>query len=307
MLANLVALPRLSPIRFSLIISFILLIFSQKALALDLTFSWNANPEENIAGYHIHYGTESQTYTHLVDAGMPSMAADGKVTFTINNLSDQIDYYFSATAYDEDGLESELSREAVWISSTAFPAESLDDLSEEWHIVATADFNGNGEYSAILRHHNDGQIWLLIMDKENIIDSKKIANLSNNWDIAGVADFTGDDTADIILRHRERGQLWLYEMNDNSITASTNIGALHPDWEIAGIADFSDDNIADLLLRHIERGQLWLYEMNGNSIIASNNIGGLSTDWDVIAASDFNADKMADILLRHHDRGQLWV
>jgi cation transport regulator ChaC len=53
-----------------------------------------------IAGYHIHYGTQSQTYTSTVDVTNP-----GLTTYVVDNLPAGT-YYFAVTAYDASGQES---------------------------------------------------------------------------------------------------------------------------------------------------------------------------------------------------------
>ena len=66
--------------------------------------AWDQNRESEHAGYKIHWGTTSRTYTFVQDVGDVNRA-------TISGLADGT-WYFATTAYDNDGNESEFSHEA---------------------------------------------------------------------------------------------------------------------------------------------------------------------------------------------------
>ncbi len=74
------------------------------------TLSWDApttntdgTPLTNLAGYKIYYGTSSGNYTRIIDVG-------NVTTSVINNLAPGT-YYFTTTAYDASGIESDYSNE----------------------------------------------------------------------------------------------------------------------------------------------------------------------------------------------------
>jgi hypothetical protein len=70
------------------------------------TLAWDPSAGTNvIANYKIYYGTASRTYTNAASAGAAT-------TLSISNLVGGITYYFSATAVDTSGLESDYSVEA---------------------------------------------------------------------------------------------------------------------------------------------------------------------------------------------------
>lgn len=79
--------------------------------ASSITLAWNPSSGTNIAGYRIHYGGSSHSYTNMVSAA-------ASTTATVSGLKDGTTYYFAATAYDSSGLESDYSNEA----STTTPA-----------------------------------------------------------------------------------------------------------------------------------------------------------------------------------------
>ena len=73
----------------------------------NVTLTWTANGESDLAGYKIYVGTASGTYS------FPGSAfVIGKVTsYTVSNLPKGQTYFFAMTAYDSAGNESPLSAE----------------------------------------------------------------------------------------------------------------------------------------------------------------------------------------------------
>ncbi|HXT66192.1 MAG TPA: fibronectin type III domain-containing protein, partial [Nitrospiraceae bacterium] len=73
----------------------------------NLTLTWTANGEPDLAGYKIYVGTASGTYNF---SGSPFVT--GKVTsYTVANLPNGQTYFIAMSAYDSAGNESVLSAE----------------------------------------------------------------------------------------------------------------------------------------------------------------------------------------------------
>jgi hypothetical protein len=69
--------------------------------------TWNSNPEPDIAGYRIHWGTESGHYGTSIDVGKTLT-----YKFDLERLQDPLErYYTVVTAYNTFGLESLPSNE----------------------------------------------------------------------------------------------------------------------------------------------------------------------------------------------------
>jgi len=73
----------------------------------SVEFTWEANTEPDLDGYKIFYGTTSGTYTDEV-----SVAADLTAT-EVTGLTAAVRYYFTITAFDEAGNESEKAAEVI--------------------------------------------------------------------------------------------------------------------------------------------------------------------------------------------------
>lgn len=80
------------------------------------TLSWDANAESDLAGYKIHYGTESGNYTEQIDVSLTSTPTAPE--YTLSNLTDGVTYYFAVSAYDAANNESGLSNEVSKLIGT---------------------------------------------------------------------------------------------------------------------------------------------------------------------------------------------
>jgi hypothetical protein len=77
------------------------------ALAAQVTLSWNPNTESDLAGYRLHYGKASGSYTTSVDASRST-------SYTLTGLNPGQSYFFSATAYNTAGKSSGYSSEVAY-------------------------------------------------------------------------------------------------------------------------------------------------------------------------------------------------
>lgn len=74
--------------------------------AQSITLTWDPNTESNLAGYLVHSGTQSRSYTTQTDAGKQN-------SLPITGLDLSKTNYFAVQAYSVDGLLSPLSQEVI--------------------------------------------------------------------------------------------------------------------------------------------------------------------------------------------------
>jgi hypothetical protein len=74
--------------------------------AATVTAAWNPNPEPDIAGYRLFYGTQSGVYSIIIDVG--------NVTNWPLTLAGGVTYFFVIEAYDTSGLFSHQSAEVSY-------------------------------------------------------------------------------------------------------------------------------------------------------------------------------------------------
>lgn len=72
----------------------------------SISLAWNPSPSVEVAGYFIYQGGAPRTYTNHLDAGT-------NLTLTIAGLA-YGHYYWTATAYSTNALESDYSNEVSW-------------------------------------------------------------------------------------------------------------------------------------------------------------------------------------------------
>ncbi len=77
--------------------------------SVDLSWSQPTNADgsliDNLKGFKIYYGTKTREYTDVINIDNP-----GTTGYTIENLPAGT-YYFTITAYDDRGIESDYSNE----------------------------------------------------------------------------------------------------------------------------------------------------------------------------------------------------
>ena len=91
------------------------------ARAAALTVAWSPNPDPYIAGYILHYGTQSGVYTTHVDVG-------NQTVFIAAGLTGGQRYYFAVQAYSTTNVKSALSSELSGVAppgSTPYAPGSL--------------------------------------------------------------------------------------------------------------------------------------------------------------------------------------
>src|SRR5262245_12479422 len=81
--------------------------------ATSVTVAWDPDPNPNVTGHKVYYGTVSSTYTSSVTASSSTNAV-------ITGLVEGTTYYIAATALDNLGQESDFSGEISYF--TPLPA-----------------------------------------------------------------------------------------------------------------------------------------------------------------------------------------
>jgi hypothetical protein len=127
-----------------IVASFFLLLIPlgvQHAHGASLTLTWDPNPDANLAGYKVYYGTASGSYSIVVDVG-------NWTSLTISSLETGKTYYFAATAYAASGEESGKSSEIRYDtpmpdSHLLSPAEGASNGKNSYTINASAGPNGS--------------------------------------------------------------------------------------------------------------------------------------------------------------------
>lgn len=117
----------------------------------------------------------------------------------------------------------------------------------EWHVVATADFNGDGR-SDILWRNDDGTFtdWLAQADG-SFVSNPYYVNPDHSWHLSTTGDFNGDGRTDLLWQKDDGTITDWFGQTDGSFVS--NPWYVNPDhsWHVAGTGDYNGDNRTDLL------------------------------------------------------------
>jgi hypothetical protein len=118
------------------IASLLIVSLSLGEAAQSVTLAWDANSEPNIVGYVLRYGTTQ---------GKPSQSinVDKTTTATVSHLASGTTYFFTVTARDSLGLESQPSNEVSYTTPTPSVVGSSYIPIGETKVLTTSDA-GNG-------------------------------------------------------------------------------------------------------------------------------------------------------------------
>ena len=94
------------------------------------TLAWDASPDATVIGYKLYSGIVGGPQTNVLDAG-------SALTLTVSNLQTDTTYFFFATAYNAEGIESEPSN-LVRFSPSSGAGTQIDraPVAEEVFAVA---------------------------------------------------------------------------------------------------------------------------------------------------------------------------
>ncbi len=82
-----------------------------------VTLAWDANPETDIAGYQLMYGTSPGAYSNVINAGT-------NITAPVSGLTEGATYYFAVFATNQAGLQSPPSSEVSYVVPAATPVNN---------------------------------------------------------------------------------------------------------------------------------------------------------------------------------------
>ena len=182
-----------------------------------------------------------------------------------------------------------------------------------WKIVATPDFDGDGNADILWWNSVTGQVYAMQMAGPLVLASGNFYTEPNTqWQIVGVGDFAGSGKRNqLVWRNIVTGQVYLMTVTASGGTFSQSGQLIYTEpnlaWKIVGVGDFNGDGKSDLLYRNDATGQVYMFLMNGPSIAGGGMVySEANLAWKIISVGDYNGDGKADILYRNFATGQVY-
>lgn len=219
------------------------------------------------------------------------------------------------------------------VASVSAPGEALD--INEWLLIATADFNGDGVCDLLWWNPENGEALAWYLDKtkfaeggagEWLIGSTVVLEtMTSHAAMAYTGDFNGDGKADILWRDYSNGDVLLWLMGDDGkpqltgpptpadegITRGERPGVSGTlNWQVAGLGDADGNGKVDVIWKDARNNRLAAWTMDASTISAvTQENKGLDVVWRSVGLGDLNGDGHADMVWRNEASGavQAWL
>ena len=257
-------------------------------------------------------------------------AVTGSYTVTASASSLNASFYLTNTAttpvaddFNGDGHSDIVWQDPVSGSAQAWflngkPAlapigAAVISTGNKWHVVAVADFNGDGYPDVVWQDPGSGntQVWFLGPSGAPILGAVTITP-SNPWRIVAAADFNLDGYPDLVWQDPVSGlvQIWyLGGPQGATLTGAANL-TLSNTWHVAAAGDFNGDGQPDLLWQDPVSGTVQIWYLGGalgNVLSGAVNLSGANA-WRLVSVADFNLDGHPDVVWQDPKSGasQVW-
>ncbi len=180
----------------------------------------------------------------------------------------------------------------------------VEDLN--WQMVASGDFNRDGQSDLVWRHSVTGKNVIWLMDGTTIASGLEITAIEDlNWQITTAGDFNQDGQADLVWRNSVSGKNVIWLMDGTTIASGLEITAVEDlNWKMITSGDFNNDGQSDLVWRHSVTGQNVIWLMDGTTIASGLEITALpDLNWQMVGSGDFDQDGQSDLVWRNQVSG----
>jgi hypothetical protein len=197
--------------------------------------------------------------------------------------------------------------------SNSYALPSVSDIN--WKLVATADFNADGNLDLVWRNSVTGDNAVWFMNGGAFVSASDLPRVADaSWEIRSVADFDNDGIMDLLWRNRDTGAnvVWLMNLTFGTINSSVSLSTVSETyWQIAGTGDFNADGNVDIVWRNARTGAHAVWYMTGTTFSGAADISPAASDVNVriAAVADYNNDAKPDLLMRNTLTGanELWI
>jgi hypothetical protein len=196
----------------------------------------------------------------------------------------------------------------------------LDQAGEPgWHLVALADFNGDGFPDLVWQNDSTRQVKVNYYGGAGgtVFQSSSWLNPStaSGWSLVAVADFNGDGVPDLVWESDSTRQITVHYYGGSG--GATQVGwnwldqAGEPGWHVVAAADFNGDGVPDLVWQNDSTAQVVVHYYGGPggaTFLGWNWLqSAVVPGWRVAKAADFNGDGVPDLVWQNNTTRQVVV
>jgi VCBS repeat protein len=308
----------------------VLLLNAARLEAASVTLAWDANPEPDVTGYMLRYGTQPGVYTAQVNVG-------NRTQYSLLSIPEGT-YYFTVQAYNGEGIISAPSAEVTAVVRNRFlpatPAPDFDgdirtDLTiwrpstgawtwssslsgsttsgasgTQWgsgsvgDVPLSGDIDGDGINDLVVWRPTDGT-WYWLMSSSNFTrgDSRV---WGGSGDVPMLSDLDGDGADDLVVWRPSTGEWFWLTSSSNYTAADTRRWGGGGDVPL--LADFDGDGRADITVWRPSTGDWFWLKSSNNWFAADTRRWGGQGDRPLLG--DFDGDGRADITVFRPSTGQ---
>jgi hypothetical protein len=190
--------------------------------------------------------------------------------------------------------------------------ELLPNVSTDWSIAGSGDFNADGEADIVWQNTSTGDrsIWFMSGNTWDG-DYALLPQVVTEWSIAGVGDFNDDGDPDLVWQNMTSGDRSIWFMDgstwDGDYALLPNVAT---SWRIAAVGDFNGDGAPDLVWQTVSTGESSIWFMTGSTW--DGDYALLTTvppAWRIAATADFDGDADPDLVWQNTTTGEraIWL
>lgn len=151
----------------------------------------------------------------------------------------------------------------AWLDQTGTPG---------WHVVAAADFNGDGVPDLVWQSDTTGQVTVhyyggaggAVLQSWNWLNKDGVTG----WHVAAAADFNQDGVPDLVWENDTTHQVTVHYYGGSGGATLQSWNWLNQDgvtgWHVAGARDFNADGVPDLIWQNDSTGQVTVHYYGGS-------------------------------------------
>ncbi|HMP75373.1 MAG TPA: FG-GAP-like repeat-containing protein [Kiritimatiellia bacterium] len=174
-----------------------------------------------------------------------------------------------------------------------------------WRVVATADFNRDGQPELVARYRGFHLVGVLATG--TVVGSVHLFGVETDlspWGVVAGGDFNGDGYGDLLFQKGDSGVYAVVLQKNNKWISANYLGGAPVDitpFRILAAGDTDGDGRADLVVREGNSGVYGIVKVNGWAIQSGWYLTGARVDvrpWVFRAASDIDGDGVDELIFQ---------